>query len=116
MSQDMLDAHLHIRSGVESKENKERCKTCTVPDPVEHCHCSVAEITEEMREECRKAYIKCTIAQKSASEEARGVSDEMVERLEKSERAGKEKISRLMENLKTKNFHSSCKMKGKYME
>ena len=117
MKQDMLDSHLHIRSGVESKENKNLCKKCTEPVPVEHCHCSVAEVTEEMREECRKAWLKCTTAQTGAAEEAKGVSHEMEEKLEKSEAAEKERVQKVSEDLKTKeNFYSSSKMKGVYME
>jgi hypothetical protein len=50
MSQDMLDAHMHIRSGVESKDNMNKCIKCCDPDGTIHCHCVIAEITRDEAE------------------------------------------------------------------
>ena len=53
MSQEMFDSHMQIHYGVESKESKSSCLKCKEnigkKSPQPHCHCSVAEITAEMK-------------------------------------------------------------------
>ena len=60
MSQDMFDSHMQIHFCVESKASKSSCVKCKddvgkkCPQP--HCHCSVAKITTEMKDNCKDAY------------------------------------------------------------
>ena len=79
MSQDMLDSHLQIRYGVESKENRDKCETCGQSAPVPpHCHCTLAEVTDRMREKCRRAHVRCKAAQVEASEAKLDASKEEI--------------------------------------
>ena len=59
MNQSMPDAHMHIRSGVESKETRAKCVKCKEQDPVDqHCHCDVTVITDELsREKCQHTWL-----------------------------------------------------------
>ena len=66
MDQDTFDGHLQIHYGVECKEVKALCTTCvdytnaSSQDkkviPPHHCHCSVAPISEQMKETCKKMW------------------------------------------------------------
>ena len=100
MSQDMLDSNLHVRSGVESKQNRKKCHKCSEPKPTPHCHCTLAEVTPEMRQNCVKAWEKCKAAQLKASAEKKDVSTEMVERREVLDRIEAERINKLKEELR----------------
>ena len=59
MSQELLEAHMQIHYGVESFLNfdKQDCKPCNSGRKRAHCHCSMAEITDEMISESKKAYL-----------------------------------------------------------
>ena len=50
MSQDMLDAHMNIRFGVESElsYDKSQCEKCQSTRKRPHCHCSQSVISKEM--------------------------------------------------------------------
>ena len=66
MDQDTFDGHLQIHYGVECKEVKALCTTCvdyakaSSEDkkviPPHHCHCSVAPISEQMKETCKNMW------------------------------------------------------------
>ena len=58
MSQDILDAHMQIRFGVESELSFDRnsCDQCNSTRKRPHCHCSKAVINEEMRNRFKEAY------------------------------------------------------------
>ena len=75
MAQSMLNAHMHIRSGVEKKENREDCLKCEDPEKPEHCHCVEAKISDTMRENCRKAWKKCQLAGCENSHKQKHVSE-----------------------------------------
>ena len=75
MLQDSLNSHLHIRSGVESKENRSKCSKCLDPNSPVHCHCLQADITDSMRQKCKKAWEKCKQAQREAAEEKKEASE-----------------------------------------
>ena len=92
MSQETLDAHLHIRSKVESKENREGCQKCLTSK--DHCHCDKLQITEDLRISCKKAWkvlrekevesktVKDNFAEKSVAVKEKALKDEK-ERIEK---------------------------------
>ena len=55
LSQQTLNATLHIRYGVESslaQQNCEKCKTLSGP----HCHCFLVDLSGGIRESCRIAW------------------------------------------------------------
>jgi hypothetical protein len=115
MSQDMLDAHMHIRSGVESKDNMNQCIKCCDPDGTIHCHCVIAEITEEMRQKCKKAWEKCKIVQKEASDEKKKYAQNNVEKKVKYEKAEADRVKKLKEDVtKRPNFYAPNLMKAMY--
>ena len=55
MTQETLNAHLHVRSKVESKETREGCEKCETSSK-DHCHCTSLVITEDLREQCKKSW------------------------------------------------------------
>ena len=83
MSQDSLNSHLHIRSGVESKDNRSKCSKCLDPNSPVHCHCLQADITDSMRQKCKKAWEKCKQAKREAADEKKEASEVSKEKLEK---------------------------------
>jgi hypothetical protein len=115
MSQEMLDSHLHIRSGVESKENKRKCCKCQEDDPPPHCHCTIVEITQVMREKCAKAWSKCKASQQEASAEKAEVKETLEKKKEKYENEESMRIKKLKDALsKRPNFCSPSLMKPVY--
>ena len=59
MSQDTLNAHLHIASGIESAQNKSNCEKCDKKNISPHCHCTLFEVSDSLREKCRVAHRIC---------------------------------------------------------
>ena len=102
MSQDSLNSHLHIRSGVESKENRSKCSKCLDPNSPVHCHCLQADITDSMRQKCKKAWEKCKQAQREAAEEKKEASEASKDKLEKSKKEENERILKFKEVLASK--------------
>ena len=86
MSHDMLDTHMQVHYGVNQKSNVDLCATCSkhkankthIP---RHCHCCVAEISEEMLENCGVAW---------KEEKARKPAQESVSNESKSQNTSKE--------------------------
>ena len=101
LSQDSLNSLLHIKSGIECKENRKGCKKCLTKTV--HCHCCSFEITQQIREECKRSkgrheeYLKVVSESKEQLEE---------ERLKIRERIEKE-IKEIKEVRKTKLSNSS---------
>ena len=88
MSQETLDALLHIRSGIESKENLQDCDKCkkhTTP----HCHCSVLDISQGLIESCKVAWRK----EKEECKDRRDLREEDDEDMMKRRRNFEEKES-----------------------
>ena len=59
MSHDTLDSHMQIRYGIESRETKDKCEKCGGDGDAKTkcaCHCKLAEISDDMRMNCSKAY------------------------------------------------------------
>ena len=104
MSQDMLDSHMHIRTGVECNENRKRCDKCQDLDSPIHCHSQFTDITEEMRGKCKKAWEKCKVAQKEALEEKKLITTENKEKREKSEKIEAERKKKMLETVARKSY------------
>ena len=100
MSQDMLNSHLHTRSGVESKKNREKCERCKDPEVRPHCHCMVTDITPTMRQKCKQAWIKCKTAQEEGRKVREEETKELAEKRKKTEEEEDERIATLKEDLK----------------
>ena len=115
MSQDMLDSHMHIRSGVESKENRKKCKKCKDPKATDHCHCMEVEIDSEMRNRCRKAWEKCKMTQTDASNNKKVAEAANVEKRTKYELLEVERKNKVKEDVvKRATFYSSNLMQSVY--
>lgn len=115
MSQETLDAHLHIRSGVESANNISLCNKCDRSQISDHCHCCVAVIQEEMKSSCKQAWQKCQSAQNEKSTNKEAISIERQETLANSLLAESDRIEKVKESLKLKsNFLSASLMKPVY--
>ena len=59
MRHDTLDSHMQIRYGIESRETKDKCEKCGGDGDAKvkcPCHCKLAEISDDMRMNCSKAY------------------------------------------------------------
>ena len=102
MSQDTLDAHLHIRAGVECEENINKCQKCEGVS-YDHCHCSLSVISEEMKFNCKKAREKCMMAQREASAQREHAKESNVEKFNEAVAGEKERIQKLKEKLSTKS-------------
>lgn len=107
MAQDMLDCHLHIRSGVESKQTREQCKKCKEPGASPHCHCTVVEITPEMRQECQNAKAKCKNAQEEASADKAEAKEGNQEKKVKWEKEEMARIEKFKEEVKKRSVFCS---------
>ncbi len=56
MSQETLNANLHVRSAIENKESFESCDKCQRREFNDHCHCKHFKITDSLRERCKLAW------------------------------------------------------------
>ena len=57
---------MHFKSCVESNETRRKCVQCREGGSVDHCHYSLAQITTEMRENCKKAKSRIIASQQEA--------------------------------------------------
>ena len=106
MSQEMLDTHLHVKHGVESKENRKSCTKCQHGNSA-HCHCSKVKIDEEMRRRCKKAYLAVCDRRECARNLAEAEEKQFEARAEKSEKEEKERLAKFKEELRKKpSFYS----------
>ena len=97
LSQDSLNNILHIMSKLECSTMRKDCDDCKYKT-TQHCHCSTFEITENLRESCRKARANYGEALDNAQEANVILSEEMKLRMENTT---KEKVKK-MEKLKEK--------------
>ena len=61
MSQESFEAHMQVHYCVEEKYSKELCSKCiehkaSNTTPPTHCHCCVAVIDSQMKENCKTAW------------------------------------------------------------
>ena len=119
MSQDMFDSHMQIHFCVESKASKSSCVKCKddvgkkCPQP--HCHCSVAKITTEMKDNCKDAYkaMKKDLEALEVKEMEKTVS----EKQKAAEIAFEEKRKKFCDDLKTREiFYNPSLMANVYTD
>ena len=110
MEQDTLNAHMHIKAGVEGKDVTMKCNKCKVLPISPHCHCELFEVSDLMREKCKVAHEKCKNAQKAAANARKEASTEAVERKEKYVQEEKKRIEKVKEDLKVKKVFCSLKL------
>ena len=114
MTQDTLDAHLHIRSGVECDKNIKNCERC-ITDSYDHCHCSQTIISDEMKLSCKKAWEKCKTAQREASARKELANVSNVDKYNEVIASETERIDQLKKKFETKSeFLGSSLMKPVY--
>ena len=102
MSQETLDANLHIRSGVECEKNWKSCERCEGDSYYDHCHCKLTTISEDMKSNCRKAWEKCKSAQRGASKLKEDVDQNNIDKVNKVKAAEEERIRNFKEKLTSK--------------
>ena len=117
MSQELLGAHLHVKHGVESKENRKNCTKCQQGIKTQHCHCDKVKIDEEMRRRCKKAYLAIADRRESAKDLAKAEEAQFQTRAEKTKREEKERLAKFREELKKKpSFYSEKVMSTRIYE
>ena len=99
LSQDSLNNILIIKSAVDSKTNKENCRICCNKLSTKHCHCSSVEITEKIRQSCRKARSKYFDSLNEAAEAKEILTEEMKAKKVNVEQEESEKIEKLKEKV-----------------
>ena len=103
MSLDTLNAHLHIRAKVESKENKEGCEKCSSSN-LPHCHCCNFVITDELRDTCKKSWKVLRECQAEASGAKKSFEEKCVPIKEKTLRIEKERIAKLGNKVRERSY------------
>ena len=131
MAQETFEANMQVHYGVEGKHSKELCSKCiehkassTTPPP--HCHCCVAEIGPQMKENCKKAWrtemtrqkkSKITPAeQKDASQKAEKAQQEAMNRKLMFVRGLKTRTTFNVPSLMTKVYPTEDELKAKKKE
>ena len=102
MSQETLNAHLHIRSAVENKESIAKCDKCQRGEFKNHCHCRHFEITDSLRARCKTARRLESEALKNKSlNNDQGADEEATKKREAFEKEVMERKQKLKEDLQT---------------
>ena len=106
MSQGSFDSHMQIHYGVESKQSRVNCQKCIDSEhrenPVPHCHCCVAEITGEMRVNCREAS-RSLKKEEEEIEEGENTSKELTEKQSKTKQAMDERKLKFKTDLQARS-------------
>ena len=97
MSQETLNAHLNIKSGIENC--KDSCSRCEKEISSDHCHCKLFIINKSIREKCRISYqvVRAAASSKKVSEEEK---KKLEIRKEQSLEKEKERLEKLTTNFK----------------
>jgi hypothetical protein len=130
MSHSRLDSHMQVRYGMESKETRQKCPTCTekkeslMKDDAEKtdeekkkkficgCHCKFSEISDKMIERCGKAWRTNVSLEDTEEDEDELVVVELTSKLKEEEA---KKIEVLKEALKKRTtFYKPQDMKNIY--
>ena len=105
MSQDVFDAHLQNRSGVESELSRKGCEKSNnvsrkeeagIETKGDHCHCCSAPVSELMLENCRKA----SHAYRTELDEKKVQSEEVMSNLKKVEVVREKKDQEQVDQMK----------------
>ena len=109
MSQDTLNAHLHIASSIESTRVKSSCNKCDSENPSQHCHCLLFEITDSLRETCKQAHRVCKENQVDNAATKKAFEEESSERKERALENEKKRIEKLKDDLKKRSQFCSSR-------
>ena len=95
MSQDTFEANMQIHYDVEGKQTEELCSKCVKhkaadTTPPKHCHCCVAEISTQTKENCKAAWKE----EKARQNAAKITPIEQLDADKKSEKAQQEATNR----------------------
>ena len=104
LSQNSLNSMLHIRSGVESNKIRDNCEQCSLDTDKGHCHCSLVDLTGEIRESCKKAASKYLASLDDARKEKQAASEEMLRRKETFMKAEEARIVKMKESLARRGY------------
>ena len=102
LSQETLNAILHIRSGVESSLVRKNCGKCEMPSAEPHCHCSLVDITGDIREHCKQAHSKYVSSQAEARADKENETEEFKKKHEEFIEKEEKRIGRFKETLSRK--------------
>ena len=105
LSQESLNAILHVKSGVESSLVRRNCGKCQSSTSSDHCHCTLVNLSN-IREHCREARRKYFAAQTDAKASKENVSAEFIKRNEEFKEREVKRIEKLREKLsRSKEFY-----------
>ena len=112
MLQETLEVHMQVHYGVESQQSKESCSTCSKYQaaktrPPHHCHCSVAEISDTMKEDCKSAR-RVEESQQDLAKVAPAASAIIQEKAVKAKQEAECRMLKFVTKLKTRStFYSA---------
>ena len=97
MSQETLNANLHVRSAIENKESFGNCDKYQRREFNDHCHCKHFKITDSLRERCKLAWRLQVQAEKDkkASNNNPDMDEELTKRREALEKEDLERKQKL---------------------
>ena len=97
MSQETLNANLHVRSAIENKESFGNCDKYQRREFNDHCHCKHFKITDSLRERCKLAWRLQVQAEKDkkASNNNPDMDEELTKRREALEKEDLERKRKL---------------------
>ena len=110
MEQETLNAHMHIKTGVEGQEIVKACMKCKSSQVTPHCHCEFLIISEQMRANCKTAHEKCKNAQRASSIVRNEATAEMIEKKEESDRVERVRIEKVKNDILSKKQFVSSKL------
>ena len=97
LSQESLNSHLHIKSGVECKSVRRNCTDCKVVSSADHCHCSYIDVTNKIRDSCKNAHRKYKNATDNAKVDKQAIAANCEEKLNKFNQRVEDEISKMKE-------------------
>jgi len=105
LSQESLNAILHVKSGVESSLVRRNCGKCQSSSSSDHCHCTLVDLSN-IRDHCREARRKYFAAQTDAKANKENDSAEFNKRNEEFKEKEAKRIEKLREKLsRNKEFY-----------
>ena len=102
MQQDSLNAHLHIRGGIENDLAKRKCEKCNNKS-APHCHCSLVIMSDELKAKCKKANSKYLESKEMRKESKEEFEQKNVEKRNNVVEKEKKRIEKLKVDLHKKS-------------
>ena len=105
MKVETLNAHLHIKAAVESKENRNNCEKCSSSSSdLDHCHCCLLEITDDLRKHCLKAHKLCKEDQIEVRTAKDNFEEQSVAIRETAKQVEKERVLKLKDKIRERGY------------